>query len=118
MKLTNISRIRDEVNFAFEDGTLLKYQIWPNDNNDTVFLYLLSPGNNSKVFTKLGISNPTKFYKDLGIFRSGGDCPYCTREDLEILFNKLKSDYSVIKEKEIEAVLIEDREPDEYNWLY
>lgn len=72
------------------------------------------------MFKQLGIDNPCKMYRDLGIY-TGDDhdiCPECKREDLDKVFNYLLKHYSATEVEEAEYEEISDKkEASEWDWL-
>lgn len=98
----------ESVTFQFDDNTTLTCDICgPKDSS---FLHN-GYGNNSQVFYELGIRNPHKLYKDLGIYVNGGECPQCRREDLDKVFDYLLENYLVKPKKK------EPKQPSEWDWL-
>lgn len=116
--IKEIIRSGIEVQFIFSDGSSMLYSIKRHKGNYRwVYLEGLNCCNDA-IFRKLEI-NPESFYKNLGIFKKSGICPYCYIEDLEILFKALKEGYSVKEVEDIEFEEIkEPKEPSEYDWLF
>lgn len=86
--ITEIKRDENNVTFVLNNGTVIRYTI--SGTPHATFLELDKIGyGNGYIFDILGI-HKYRFYKTLGIQTElGGDCPYCRREDLDILFKAL-----------------------------
>lgn len=94
-KLIKIDRLGNRINFYLTSGKVLKYRIH-EEADGSVFLSGLEGISNDCIFSELSII-PEELYTDLGIFVKIGICPYCRKEDLDILFNHLLKNYSVKK---------------------
>lgn len=114
VKLEKIIRFGKQVTFYFTDSTKIEYVINDSRLGEVVFLETINEYlNNDEVFTKLGIEDPNKLYKSLGIYKYSGICPYCKREDLDVLFKYFEENY-MDSEEEIEEV----KSSNEFDWLF
>lgn len=112
-KLLTISKSSDgKVTFYFDDSTTLTCDI--DGTEYRTYLYN-HEGHNAAVFYKLGIEDPHKLYRELGILSNeDGECPECKREDLDKVFTYLLKNYSVELE---EPKKEEPKQPSEWDWL-
>lgn len=117
-KLITISRnSEDGVAFYFDDSSVLRCKIAAINPNRVCLVCLPS---NDEMFKQLGIDNPRKMYRDLGIYTGDGHdiCPECKREDLDKVFNYLLKHYSATEVEEAEYEEISDKkEASEWDWL-
>lgn len=107
MKIDGTSK-SSHVTFYFDDRTTLSCRIGGNETN--AFLSN-SEGSNSEVFYQLGIQDPCQLYMKLNVFTGYGECPECSRKDLDTVFDYLLKNYSI---KPVEKPI---KEPTEWDWL-
>lgn len=108
MKLKNITVFGNNVKFVLDNGETISYEIFKSGGDERCFLNL--PGGlNNYIFDLLGISEPSKLYKELGIYIDDGVCPYCHKKDFPKLFDYLLQKYG-IKDEPVES------KPDHGEW--